>query len=274
MNELLRPLIKNSYLELIEYNCHIRTEMEQKGRTLGYYVLSYQKRGEALLRMYGEEYVIKPGEAILIPPNVVHDHIKTSEEDAEFLWWHFNYKSRFDVDVLSFLNLRVKVKLEDPKNFETLFEEFLGLNSKDSDITQMVYQSAKAMVLFAKVLDDFLYANDDKNSGVPLNVSTEFYEIFNEIARDPRADITLSGIAAKYHMNPNYISNKFKKYLGIPFMQLQRKMVIEKAKDYLLSTRYTVSEISFLLGFSEPTVFTRLFTEKVGISPSKYRNDS
>jgi AraC-like DNA-binding protein len=274
MNELLRPLIKNSYLELIEYNCHIRTEMEQRNRTLNHYVLSYLKRGEALLRMYGQDYVIKPGEAILIPPNVVHDHIKTSEEDAEFLWWHFNYKSRFDVDVLSFLNLRIKVKLEDPKSFEKLFEEFLGLNSKDSGITEMVYQSAKAMVLFANVLDDFLYANEKKDANATLRISTEFFEIFNEIAKDPRADMTLSAIAKKYHMNPNYISNKFKKYLGMPFMQLQRKMVIEKAKDYLLSTRYTVSEISYLLGFSEPTVFTRLFTEKVGASPSKFRNEA
>lgn len=273
MNELLRPLIKNSYLELIEYNCHVRTEMEQYNRTLNYYVLSYLKRGEALLRMYGEEYIIKPGEAILIPPNVVHDHIKTSKEDAEFLWWHFNYKSRFDVDVLSFLKLRVKVKLDDPKSFERLFEEFLGLNSKDSGITQMVYQSAKAMVLFANVLDDFLYVHNENDNSVSLKISTTFYEIFNDIKSDPRADLTLSGIAEKYHMNPNYVSNMFKKYFGIPFMQLLKKMVLEKAKDYLISTRYTVSEISFLLGFSEPTVFTRLFKEKVGVSPSKYRDE-
>jgi hypothetical protein len=55
MNELLRPLIKNSYLELIEYDCHIRTEMALYNRKLNYYVLSYLKRGKALLRMYGEE---------------------------------------------------------------------------------------------------------------------------------------------------------------------------------------------------------------------------
>ena len=272
MNELLRPLIRNSYLELIEYNSHVRTEMEHRSRTLDHYVLSYLKRGEALLRIYGEEYVIKPGEAILIPPNVVHDHIKTSEEDAEFLWWHFNYKSRFGVDILNFLKLRIKVKLKNPKNFESLFEEFFVLN-KESDITQMVYQSAKAMVLFANVLNDFLYAKDGSEALASHRTSPVFFDIFNDIAKDPRADLTLSIIAQKYHMNPNYITNKFKEYFGITPMQLQRKMIVEKAKDYLLSTKYTISEISSLLGFSEATVFTRLFTEKAGISPSKYRNE-
>lgn len=274
MNELLRPLIKNSYLELIEYNRHIRTEMAQYNRTLNYYVLSYLKRGEALLRMYGQEYVIQPGEAILIPPNIVHDHIKTSEEDAEFLWWHFNYKSRFDVDVLSFLNLRVKVKLEDPETFERLFEEFLGANNKMSDVTEMLYQNAKAMVLFANVLDDFICGSDETDMSAKIRISTEFFRIFQDIAGNPRADTTLTQIARKYHMNPTYVSNKFKKCLGMPFMQLQKKMVIEKAKDYLLSTSYSISEISQLLGFGDPTTFTRLFTEKVGVSPSKFRREA
>lgn len=53
--------------------------------------MSYLKKGEALLRVDGAEYYCTAGDAIFVPPHVVHDHIKTSRQEAEFLWWHFNF---------------------------------------------------------------------------------------------------------------------------------------------------------------------------------------
>jgi len=39
----------------------------------------------------------------------------------------------------------------------------------------------------------------------------------------------------------------------------------------LISTSLNIGKISDELGFNDIAVFTRFFTEKVGISPSKYR---
>ena len=92
-------------------------------------------------------------------------------------------------------------------------------------------------------------------------------DIFDDISQRPTAGMNLKTLAEKYHMNPTYISNKFKEYFGISPIFLQRNMLFEKAKDYLLSSAMNINEISEELGFSEHAVFTRFFTEKAGISP-------
>ena len=80
-------------------------------------------------------------------------------------------------------------------------------------------------------------------------------------------------LSEKYHMNPTYISNKFKDYFGISPIFLHRQMLIEKAKEYLRSSPKNINEISEELGFTEHAIFTRFFTDKVGVSPKKFRND-
>jgi AraC-like DNA-binding protein len=48
--------------------------------------------------------------------------------------------------------------------------------------------------------------------------------------------------------------------------------LIERAKDYLLGSEKTVSEVAFLLGFEHPQHFSKLFKSKTGVSPGAYRN--
>lgn len=270
MEHFLKPLIKSSFLDLIEYSCHVRSEMEQHNRILPFYVMSYLKSGEALLKIYGKEYVMRAGDAIFIPPNVIHDHIKLSKEDAVFFWWHFNYRSHFDIDILSFLHLPVKVEIQNTETFEIKFREFLEEQEREDSLSGLVYKNAKALEVFAIVLESFMQAEKTR---VSSKVSPIFIEILNDISENPRADITLRDLGEKYHLNPTYLSNKFKVLFGISPIHLQRKLIVEKAQTYLISSSKSISEIAEILGFSELSSFTRFFNEKAGVSPSKYRKE-
>lgn len=269
MSERLKPLIQRSVLEIGEYDYHSRKEMEQLDRSLPTYIMSYQKSGEALLRIYGKEYKIKPGNAIFIPPNVVHDHIKTSKEDAVFLWWHFNFRTSFNIDVLSLLKLPVVVHMKNIQDFEEKFINYLDEIKNEKSIADIIFKNAKAMEVLACILDSFLQSEKTK---IASDVSPVFFDILDDISMEPRADMSLSKLGARYHMNPTYISNKFKDYFGISPIYLLRQILIEKAKEYLISSSMSISEIGEELGFSEHAVFTRFFTEKCGVSPSCFRS--
>ena len=45
---------------------------------------------------------------------------------------------------------------------------------------------------------------------------------------------------------------------------------LEKAASLLLSGNYTISEVAYQVGYSEPANFTRSFTKEYGMSPKKY----
>ena len=56
MSDRLKPLIQRAVLDIVEYDYQTRTEMVQLDRRMPFCVMSYLKRGEALLRIQGKEY--------------------------------------------------------------------------------------------------------------------------------------------------------------------------------------------------------------------------
>jgi len=59
---------------------------------------------------------------------------------------------------------------------------------------------------------------------------------------------------------------------GVTFSRIVRDVRRELAKTYLADKAYSIDEITFLLGFSEPSVFHRAFKTWTGLTPGEYRS--
>jgi len=64
----------------------------------------------------------------------------------------------------------------------------------------------------------------------------------------------------------------FKEYTGLAPGQFQIQLKIHKAKELLTHTNKSVKEIAFELNFESNFYFSKLFKEKVGITPVQFRN--
>ncbi len=82
---------------------------------------------------------------------------------------------------------------------------------------------------------------------------------------------TVQYFAKALHLSPSYLSDLLKKETGKNAQEQIHFYLIEKAKNLLLNSEETVSEIAYSLGFEHPPYFSRLFKKKVGMSPSDYR---
>ena len=74
------------------------------------------------------------------------------------------------------------------------------------------------------------------------------------------------------HLSQHYFSDLIKKETGRKLKDHINDFVIEKAKNLLLGTENSVSEIAYDLGFNYPHYFTRLFKSRTGQTPVEYRN--
>lgn len=74
------------------------------------------------------------------------------------------------------------------------------------------------------------------------------------------------------HLSPHYFSDLIKKETGRKPKDHINDFVVEKAKNMLLGTEHSISEIAYELGFNYPHYFTRMFKSKVGQTPMEYRN--
>ena len=77
--------------------------------------------------------------------------------------------------------------------------------------------------------------------------------------------------AQELNLSANYFGDLIKKETGHSAQEYIQNKVIDVAKELIFDERKSVSEIAYELGFKYPQHFTRLFKQKVGVSPKEYR---
>lgn len=83
---------------------------------------------------------------------------------------------------------------------------------------------------------------------------------------------TVGYFADKLCLSPNYFGDLIKKETGISAIEHIQNKLMDIAKERILGTDDTMSEISYELGFQYPQHFGRLFKQKVGCTPNEYRS--
>lgn len=83
---------------------------------------------------------------------------------------------------------------------------------------------------------------------------------------------TVGYFADKLCLSSNYFGDLIKKETGISAIEHIQNKLMDIAKERILGTDDTMSEISYELGFQYPQHFGRLFKQKVGCTPNEYRS--
>lgn len=91
---------------------------------------------------------------------------------------------------------------------------------------------------------------------------------------DTNLTLNLNEISSELNVNPSYLSREFSKYFeDLSFGEYIRKQRVEKAIQLLHSSKYSLTEIAFLTGFSDQSHFTRIFKKHTGKNPSEFRKN-
>lgn len=77
--------------------------------------------------------------------------------------------------------------------------------------------------------------------------------------------------ASELHLSASYFGDLIKKETGKTAQEYIQSKVIDVAKEKVFDLNKSVSQIAYELGFKYPQHFTRLFKQKVGLSPNEYR---
>jgi len=83
--------------------------------------------------------------------------------------------------------------------------------------------------------------------------------------------ITLDDIAAEVGMNCSAFCSYFKRCKGMTFSQFVTQYRLNTACELLKHSQKRISEICYTVGFNDLPHFVRVFTNVMGMSPSKYR---
>ena len=86
-----------------------------------------------------------------------------------------------------------------------------------------------------------------------------------------REKITVREVADYLGKSPNYISTVFKRETGHSFTDYVNYEKIEAAKDILKYSELEAAAVANFLSFSSQAYFGKIFKEKTGLTPKKYK---
>ena len=114
------------------------------------------------------------------------------------------------------------------------------------------------------VIDGDLISSADKDK--------EFYELINNILNEHITDYTFSvdKFAELSNLKRTIFYKKVKGITGFSPNELIKIKRLKKAAELLLAGEFTVSEVSYKVGFEDPFYFSKCFKSQYNCSPSKF----
>ncbi len=85
-------------------------------------------------------------------------------------------------------------------------------------------------------------------------------------------NISIDDLADKAGISPRHFKRRFKKATGETPLAYRQLLRIENAKRKLETTRDTINDITWNVGYEDIHSFRKLFKKNTGLSPKEYRN--
>jgi DNA-binding response OmpR family regulator/signal transduction histidine kinase len=86
------------------------------------------------------------------------------------------------------------------------------------------------------------------------------------------SDLTIDEIANHVSFGRSTFFKKLKSLTGLSPIEFLRDMRIQRAAQLIETGEYNFSEITYMVGISDPRYFSRVFKQKFGISPHEYKD--
>ena len=83
------------------------------------------------------------------------------------------------------------------------------------------------------------------------------------------SEYSVNELCADLGMSRTSVYNKIKALSGQSPNEFMRIMRLNRAKDLLSTHNYNISEVAYMIGFSDPKYFSTCFKKQFGCSPSK-----
>lgn len=223
--------------------------------------------GDVIFINYGSEHAIKTKEFvdyvdIMIKPEYISESLANSGNAFSLL--DLAGYDEFS-DIINKENRLVHFSGEERKKIEILIK--LAVNEEENILpgTSVVLKSAINMLLI------MIFR---KMSLAMCNRWRVDNNLLSHIKKNCSANISMGHTARRCGYSEAYFSRLFKEFTGSTFSEYITDCRIKKAEELLKETDVSVEDIIYDCGFTNRTRFFKIFAQKTGTTPNKYRKMS
>jgi len=248
MNTLVNANIVFSYAGLFS----TETEWIHPRRIEKTYEIICVTKGKVYMREGNRDYLIEPGQLILLSPNQLHYGTRVTC-DVSFYWVHFTVNEG---------ELPFEKRFFESFNDKYLFKELLHYNNLPR-VPEYAVNSVLIHILAV------LCHLSEKSTCSYNSISETLYEW---IRINADASLTVKTVAEHFGYSSDHINRICKRNFGIGARTLINNFLLARAKELLCNTEKYVKEIAADLAFSSDKAFIGYFRYHEGCYPSEFRN--
>lgn len=217
----------------------------------GDWELIYNLKGSGIMLIDGTPYPFGPGSIILCPPNA--EHTKTSEEGFEDCYLG-----------ISGWNL--------PSAVYVLEDDNAGRIAQLLRILTLTWLESNANPVCQDLMRAVIGLLQPALSGMIGNKYVQMLRL-RIIAHFTDPALRMQDLQSDIPINPDYLRRLFRQEHGMAPHEYLTKLRLEHAAHLLRYEGVSVSEAAFRSGFYDPLYFSRLFHNRMGVTPSKWQDN-
>lgn len=274
----LHPLIS-----VIDYGeTRFDPKIFEKGTKSDFYKISFKTKFNGKIR-YGQGYYdFENGGMSFVSPGQV---LRMDNEEADYSGMSLHIHPDF-IRPYSLLK-----KIKEYSFFSYSAAEALYLSEKEKQTIKDVFDNIQNElneridqfsqdVIISQIELLLTYSNRFYNrqfitrKSVNNNLLSKMEDLLNEYFDNEKgvnALPTVEYLASKLNLTPRYLSDMLRHHTGQNAQQHIHDKLIEKAKEYLSESQFSVSETAYQLGFEHPQSFSKLFKKKTELTPNEYK---
>ena len=218
--------------------------------------------GDAVATLNGVSYTMRPGDFILVFPDVIHGYTVSGEVEVEKLIFLPEEVSTLDAvftDRLPALP-HITENRQEKTTIPALTDEIFAQYEASSPAVRKAYLA----LLSGKLLE---VSGLTRRESVRRDAT---YAILDYCRLHYRENISLQSVADALFFSRSYVSHIFCEKLNIHFCKYLNDLRLEAAIPLLLSGNFSVEEVAERCGFSSPRSFYRTFSDYTGATPKQY----
>ncbi len=250
-----------------------------------YYEMVYTVSGFSLHSCAHRTTLLTPGDLFIIPPGVEHSYLNPYKNSVlNFVFYLEDFGDMLNrEDTLpelltligtnrSFEPTILHVDISERRSFENAFEK-ISQERKEKPLGWRTSICARMILLLTKYAR--LHAQQYGDNARLLAGGYHYIlQILRYVEKNYAADITTADLAEITGLHPDYLARKFKGIVGISPAEYLRKFRVVKAMELLCSTDASITKVATMCGFSDVSVFSRIFKNSTDISPTDFRKSS
>ena len=207
------------------------------------------------------------GSLMLYRPGEMQYYKYFLEDTPEVCWVHFTGKEAGQLlDKIGFQDTPL-LCCDLPNDFTELFR----LMIQELQLKRPCFD--ELLSLYLRQLFCRIKRSQQETSADNYRPSPEIESAIHYFNESFSQDISIEEYAAERHVSVSGFIRSFKRYTGTTPLKYITLLRINKAKELLQATNYSVQEIGKIVGYEDQLYFSRIFKKQTGKAPTWFRRE-